>query len=271
MSEPELSIDPTEARRRRVPRVWPWALLLALLAGGLGYYLWSRGRPTAPAPPEPVAPAAETQPDDAPPPAPPRVDLPSLEASDPWMREVVAQLSAHPALLRWLATDELVRRFVAAVDNVAEGRSPRPHIGFLQPAEGFQVRQEGGRLTVDGESYRRYDPVVNVIDSLDVRGTTELYRSVRPLLNQAYDDLGYPDRSFDATLARAIDELLATPVPSGAPVLERDVTAFTYADPRLEGLSDAQKHFLRLGPDNLLRLQAKARRLATEIGLPIRP
>ena len=43
-------------------------------------------------------------------------------------REVANELSSHPRLTSWLATDELIRKLVAAIDNIAEGESPRPHL-----------------------------------------------------------------------------------------------------------------------------------------------
>jgi len=55
-------------------------------------------------------------------------DLPQLDDSDGWLRGLVGQLSAHPELAEWLVTDEMIRRFVAAVDNLAEGTSPRSHL-----------------------------------------------------------------------------------------------------------------------------------------------
>jgi hypothetical protein len=49
--------------------------------------------------------------------------------------------------------------------------------------------------------------------------------------------------------------------------LEKKITAYKFQDPELEKLSPAAKQFLRLGPENLRRLQAKVRSLALAIGL----
>ena len=69
-------------------------------------------------------------------------------------------------------------------------------------------------------------------------------------------------------LLEAIDTLLRTPVVEGQIELVPKVSSYEFADPKLEQLSDAEKHFLRLGPDNLRKIQAKARAIALEIGLP---
>jgi hypothetical protein len=122
-------------------------------------------------------------------------------------------------------------------------------------------------VTIDPAGYRRYDLIVDVIDSLDTAGMAELYEAIRPLCRQAYEDLGYPGDAFDATLSRAVNRLLATPVVDGPITLEKKVKAYQFADPALEELSPASKQFLRLGPENLQRLQTKVRALARAIGL----
>lgn len=259
---------PPEGRRPRGP-------LLLLAAGVLVLavvlFLWWRGRgkPEESAP-QPAAPAAESLPaEDAEALETPEVDLPTLDASDPWVREVVGQLSSHPKLASWLLPDELLRRFAAVVDNVASGASPRPHVPFLAPRAPFEVHRIAGEPHLSEASYQRYDELAAVIGSLDVEGTAALYRSVKPLLQQSLADLGYPDRDFDDVLAEAIRRVLETPVLEQEPALVAGVSSYEFADPRLENLSAAQKHFLRMGPDNLRRVQATARQLAAKLGLDV--
>ena len=62
-------------------------------------------------------------------------------------------LSAHPRLAIWLRRSEIIRSFVAAVDNVANGLSPKPQLEFLSPAGGFKAVSRGGAWTVDPASY----------------------------------------------------------------------------------------------------------------------
>ena len=45
--------------------------------------------------------------------------------------------------------------------------------------------------------------------------------------------------------------------------------SYTFADRELEGLSLAQKHLLRLGPDNARRVQDKLRALARALELEV--
>ena len=245
-------------------RWWPWAvaivLLLALLLAALWYY--RRGEePVAaplPAPSAPVAPVETVEQE--------VVDLPALDESDSWLKDVVGQLSENPQLMTWLLNEDLIRRLVATTTNLAHGESPRPHVRFLQPSGSFAVVENGDSVTIDPASYLRYQTLAAVVSSLHVDGTAQVYRNVKPLLDEAYRELGYPDGDFDTVAADAVKVLLDTPSVEGAEV-ERYASSFKYSDPRLERLSDAQKHFLRLGPENLRMVQNHVRRIALRAGL----
>jgi hypothetical protein len=131
-----------------------------------------------------------------------------LDQSDPVVREFAGPLTSDPRFARWIQSKELVRKFVAAVDNVANGLSPKSHVDFFSPSGGFKVMNRGGRFFVDESDYSRYDPVAEVFSSLNTADTIRFYRGLKPLINEAYRDLGYPDTDFDETLVRAMAELL---------------------------------------------------------------
>ena len=121
---------------------------------------------------------------------------------------------------------------------------------------------------VDPRNARRYDLAAEVFHSLDTGGTVQLYHEVRPLVDEAFKEIAPPGASFDDTLKQAIFELLRAPkLPSSLPLQEKVVT-YRYQDDRLEALSPAQRHLLRMGPENVARVQAKLRELATAIGIP---
>jgi len=250
-------------------RSWLWIGAAAVIGVALiAWAVWKFvGSEPAPVAPPVVAPAP------APPPAEPleqeEVDLPALAESDLWLKDVIGQLSEHPQLVTWLLNEDLVRRLVATVDNLAEGVSPRPHVRFLQPSGGFSTAESGETLTVSSASFKRYDGLTEVLTSLHVDGTAQVYRNVKPLLDEAYRELGYPDGDFDVVAAQVVRVLLDTPIVPDAEI-ERFATSYKYADSRLEELSDAQKHFMRFGPDNLVRLQNHVRQIAERAGLEIR-
>jgi hypothetical protein len=202
--------------------------------------------------------------------APPEPPLPSLADSDSLVHSVVEALSSNPKIGEWLATEELIRRFVAAVDNLAEGKSPRPQLDPLWPEERFSVIRVDDILTIAPSSYRRYDLIAEVFVSLDTDGTVETYRRLAPLVTEAYADLGYPDRSFDETLAAAIRELLRAPRLEAEVEVAPRVISYEYTDWELEGLSAAQRQLLRMGPQNVARVQKKLRELAAALEIPER-
>jgi hypothetical protein len=189
----------------------------------------------------------------------------TLRSSDEVVRALVAELSAHPKLAAWLVNDDLIRRFTAAVDNIAHGSSPRAHVGFLDTGESFRVLRRGDALVADPRSFRRYDLVTEVFVSLDTAGAVALYRELRPLIGEAYREIAPPGARFDDALLTAIDHLQAAPLIAADSPLEEKVVTFVYQDEGLEGLSEAQRHLLRTGPDNVRRIQAKLSALEAEL------
>ena len=257
--------------RRRKRAKWPWAAAF-VAALGIGGYLAFRegvlptppweGTPSVsePAPGAPAAPPARA-------PEPPADEnLPPVGESDRPLEEQALQLSTHPAFAGWLRVGSLIRRFVATVDNVADGASPRAQVPFLALQGPFRAREEHGRTVVDPASYARYDLVADAVASLDASACARLYATFRPLLESAYRELGRQDRTFEHTLSLAIDRLLGVPVPDRPVELTPLVTRYEFADPRLESLSHAEKHLLRMGPRNIRLVQGKLREIETALG-----
>jgi hypothetical protein len=101
---------------------------------------------------------------------------------------------------------------------------------------------------------------------VNAAAAVRVYRSAQPLFEAAYHDLGTPERSFEETLRSAIQELLAAPPLEGAVALRRVGNYYEYPDEALEGLSSAQRHLLRMGPRNALRIQEKLREIQRALG-----
>jgi hypothetical protein len=201
--------------------------------------------------------------------AAPPVEEASLPESDGRVRALLGRLSSEPEFAKWLQEKDLVRRFTAAVNNVAEGASPRMVLGFLAPAGGFEVSQVDRATTViDPRSYGRYDTVARVFGSLDAQAAGSVYRELKPLIDQAHREIAPPGQPFDRTFSQAIQHLLAVPVQEGPVEVKPQGALYAYASPELEGLSRAQKHLLRMGPENMRTLQAKLRELQSALGLP---
>ena len=193
----------------------------------------------------------------------------TLSTSDAVVRELAAGLSSNPKLAAWLVNDDLVRRFTAAVDNVAAGVSPADQLEFLRPKQGFKVKKNGdGTFVIDSASYARYDLVASVFASLDTEGTVALYRELKPLIDDAYAEISPPGRQFDDRLGKAFDQLLAVPVLDGPQEVEPLVVTYAWSDEKLEGLTAAQRQFLRMGPENVSTIQAKLGEIRAALAAP---
>lgn len=236
--------------------------VLALVGLGAWFVMGREGPPVAPAP-EPVAarPASPGAPA-----APPSVPV---AESDARARELARGLSSEPEFGKWLGQEGLLQRFTTAVSNIADGESPRMVLSFLAPARGFQVAKRGGQTVMEPRGYERYESVARVFGSIDAQAAARVYGELKPLIEGVYVEIAPPGQTFDGTFSRAIQHLLAVPVPQGdVPLVERGAL-FVYADPQLEGLSRAQKHLLRMGPTHMQTIQAKLRDLQGALNLPI--
>jgi len=227
---------------------WPWMLGAAVVIAAAAF--WAVRRP----PPEPQPPVAQTE---AAPPKPADAALPPAAKSDTDMRKDLASLSSRPEWAKWLEASDLLERFVATVDNVAEDVNPRKQLDFvaLQP-------QKTDRLDTV-----RYNLIADVIASIDAKGAAQVVRDIHPLLESAYHKLGYPDRSFDQVATKALQRIIDAPVVEKAPRLVPKGLVHAFADEKLEKLGPVEKLLLRTGPRNTRLIKAKAREIAAALDL----
>jgi hypothetical protein len=197
------------------------------------------------------------------------IEVPPLNESDAVVRELVRQLSSHPRLTAWLATDGLVRNFTVVVANIADGTEVTTLLRPLRPSGAFGVVERGGSLYIDPRSYERYAGLAEGIGALDPAGTARLYATLKPRIEEAYGELGARE-TFDRTLERALVRLLETPATPGLVPVEpggRGI-GYVFVDDRLEGLTPAQRQLLRMGPENVRIIQTKIREVALALGIP---
>ncbi len=255
---------PPPARASRAPLVAGALVAVAVLGTGL-FFVWKgpKAPPTEPSAPPPVAVVPDAG-------AEPEGSSPPVAESDTRVRDLVGLLSSAPELQRWLAsTEDLVRRFTSAVNNIAEGESPRAALAFMAPAGGFQTVSRDGRLFIHPDSHTRYDGVARVLGSLDVQTSAITYQALKPLFLGAFREISRPGQGFDQTLANAIQLMLDTPVPEGdLEVVDAPGVNFTFAAPEWEALRPAQKHLVRMGPANMRVIQARLRELRKALLLP---
>jgi len=193
--------------------------------------------------------------------------LPPLNDSDAFAKKSAGGVSAHPRVAAWLATDNVIRNFVVAVDNIASGGTPAARMRALRPAGGFQVRETRGGLFIDPRSFERYGPIADAVDSVDPQTSASLCGTLKPRLVEAYGELGR-DGSFDIALERAIVALLRTPAAGPDTRLVPKGGSYAFEDETLETLTPAQKQLARMGPRNVRLIQDKLRQVALAIGIP---
>ena len=185
--------------------------------------------------------------------------LPPLDQSDDRVLEELAELSPQMEWYIWLYTDEVIRKFVTVIDNISVGTVAQKYISIPNPSTRFQSVEKDGSLYLDTASYQRYNVYTDMFISLDNADLVAIYQRYSPLLEQAFDQLGYPDKmSFNNRLLLAIDELLKAPVLESDIELERPTPViYKFADPSLERLPDAHKQLIRMGPRNTRLIQQK--------------
>jgi len=266
-----------------------WIILIILVVLGLcAWYLFSIQREAveevpAPSPvvveqaaPEPVVEPQKAEPEIMPPtvteePVVEQPVLPPLAESDPAAVEALSDLVGGEQVRQYVVSEDVIPRVVATVDALVGKQVPASIKAIEGPGGDFQatadndpasvVRNEAGdpipQYVLDPVNYRRYTPYVEMLEAADSAAIVASYRDHRPLFEEAFRQLGYPDGDFDQRLRAVIDELLATPDVSAPLRLIKPEAYYLYADEELESLTAGQKILLRMGPDNAARVKTK--------------
>ncbi|MEP7298631.1 MAG: DUF3014 domain-containing protein, partial [Burkholderiales bacterium] len=259
--------------------LWLAALLFVLVMLG-GAYLWV-GKPVQTLPqPVPAAPAsAAIAPLESASPAStvsaepvtlhPIDPPPETKAMGPAdIPQALVELMGQKAVTSFFQTDDFARRFVATIDNLGREHAA-PILWPINPTQGrFTVEGSEGAAVIAADNSMRYTPFVLLVETVDIGRAVDLYVRAYPMLQQAYQDLGYPKRYFNDRFIEVIDQLLSTPDAAypvkvtltevkGPIPSERPWVRYQFADPEFESLSAGQKVLLRVGPVNERRLKAK--------------
>jgi hypothetical protein len=264
-----------ERRRSAMPYIWI-TLLVALVAAAAWW--WLRPVPAAPPADTRVVAAPLTPPE-------PAVRYPLEEAPPPAdFAAALRDLLGARAVSRFIETTDFPRRFVATVDNLGREQAPQQLWPVKATPGRFSTQQHGETVVLADANAARYHPFVQLAEQVDPGKAIELYRSIYPQLQAAYEQQGFKDRYFNDRMVEVIDQLLATPEPDG-PVPLRQIAIqgpmgdprpwvrWEYADPRLQSLSAGQKAMLRTGLQNEQRLKRVLQQWRAELvrgGTPAR-
>lgn len=187
---------------------------------------------------------------------------------DKLLQAEVEQLVGRDGALRFLQFDAFARRLVATVDNLDRAHAPA-RVWPVNPTPGrFTTGGSGDAQTISPDNALRYAPFVQFVEAVNAQAAVTLYVRAYPLLQQAYEDLGYPGRQFNDRLVTVIDHLLRTPEPAeplrvtlteikGPIPSARPWVHYAFADPALEARSAGQKLLMRMGTVNQRRIKAR--------------
>ena len=269
--------EDTRSQNANTMRIAVGLVLVMALAGGGAWWFLHRSTavvtpPAAEADPQPSA-AEPAKPAEPPPVQHPLAEspaaaepLPPVAESDGVLADALTALIGAPAVQAWLVPDEVARRFVATVDNLPrnvplEKRRPLRAPPETPVVDRTVVDASAGteRITLSARNAARYDAAVALFARADARALADSYRRFYPLLQQAYQDLGYPDRYFNDRVVEAIDDMLRAPEPTGPVILVQPRVLYEYEDAALEKLSSGQKLLLRMGQAHARTVKAKLR------------
>ena len=204
MKTPDLQIaadDRPLFRPAKPPMRWGFPLLLGALiaAAGVIYYLWHlRVEPQQPAVPAAAKPSLAPQPSAEPriehpieaaaaPVAPP---LPALAESDPSLQDALAALFGSTIFDQFFYPQDIVRHFVAAIDNLPRKTVAQRVIPIKPATSAFRTSGPEGSTIVGADNAARYGPYVRALEAVDSAKLVALYVRFYPLFQQAYAELG---------------------------------------------------------------------------------
>ncbi len=187
------------------------------------------------------------------------VPPPAPEELNAKLSEAVIAAADSPLFSQLLQSTGLAERATALIDALSNGTVLRKLLPLTPPKGKFPVVEQNGTIVLSPTGYARYDKIAEAVSRLDAQALAAAFHRYRAHLEGAYAALGLPAEDFDNVLIRALDQILLTPEISEEIVLEQKSVMYTYADPRLEALDDVQKQLLRMGPENIRKIKAKAR------------
>ena len=273
---PEERSSPNSSTNKNAAGKFISLIIAACILGGLGYYLFEQQNTV-----EPTAqqmPIEEVFPAIAPPPTPeipeskpkaeipkkvitepaPNFILPALDDSDIEAIKQLDNLTPESKFSHWFHPEYLIRRGVTFIDGLSRGLQLNKMLKAPVPKGQFLAIKEGNKYWLNPDNYQRYDYLITTITSINGEKLIQAFHLFRPLLEEAYGELGHPPQELDSTLISALDQILAAPVILEPIELTRESVQYKYASSELEALKPIQKQLLRMGPKQTKAIQKKA-------------
>ena len=180
--------------------------------------------------------------------------LPALDESDDWLKLKLLDITWRKELLTLIIDDDMIRRFVVFTDNFSQGIVAYEHSPFTLPKVKFTpesdsvsfqetVQDQGtskGKQNVwqwNESSSKRFSLYVDLLRSMDSNSLVQWYFEVKPLIDEAYKELGYED-DFTNTLQDAITRVLDMELPNSPMTLIQPSVTYKFSNHNLESLAD---------------------------------
>jgi len=196
----------------------------------------------------------------------PVVETPPLNESDKFVVLEATKLSSGAIVEQIWHTEEVVRKLTHLLASMAEGELSTENFTFLNPLGTLKVEALGeNRYLLDQDNFSRYDSLVRAIDALDAETIVNVFMLLRPLLQEAYGELGHSQSEIDLVFRNALQQLGQVPEVGSSIELIRPSVAFKFADPELERLTAVQKQLIRMGPENAEILQNKLSQVVAQL------
>lgn len=254
---------------------WRIALIVLLAAAFAAFLLWNERvgeeppvndgvpgtapvvEPLHPLPPPPE-PAPRRQPPEEqlyvepePEPDPASDPLPLLEDSDAYLLEILNERFGEEQVAQWVVRERLAERLVVFVDSL--DRLPVPvEMRPIVPVPGRPfIDTENSETRWSERNFRRYRPLIDMLESIGPSEAASLYIRHYPLLQEAHSALATETAYFNDRLVEVIDHLLESEdAPRPDFIIEPHEAVYRLADEDLEKAATGKKIMWRLGPDH---------------------
>jgi hypothetical protein len=197
--------------------------------------------------------------------APNQPPLPALTESDSFVSDAINALLANEALMQIVITEKLIQNIVTTIDNLPSNTLPSKIMPIHTAAGSFIISGSGKNRVISADNAERYLPYMNMVDAIDAKQLVQLYMRLYPLLQQAYEELGYPDKYFNDRLIFVIDNLLAAPDIAEPVKLVQPLVVYKFAEADLEARNIGQRIMMRIGSKNEAKLKEKLTEIKQEL------
>lgn len=188
----------------------------------------------------------------------------NLDNSDAEVEAFLAQSSAAQ-LGQWLVPEHKIRKLVRAINALEEGKLVAQYRPIVAPNSPFKAEREGQQWRLSEANFARYEPYITALEQAGPEQLVTLYRHYKPLLEQAYQELGVDKGSFEEVTRDALKQVINAPSLNDEPALSSTSVVYHYQDKKLEQLPELHKLMIRMGPENRARVQALAQDLLQQL------